>query len=195
MDEQRFLLLVVSSLFVVCSSIPSPNLAARWTFFTLLSGNNKASSWKESNPLSTSPHTTHITQPLVRGCFAPLKVAWRQACHEFVVKNPGRVVTRYEFCQLFPSRATRQWPCQISFPVSRLLEFALLTNQWFRHQVWKERNFPFSNQRVWHKDLAWHIFIPLYSPARASSLKGSTPSKFQNVHPSRGFQQSPLNFS
>jgi len=38
-------------------------------------------------------------------------------------------------------------------------------------------------------------YIPLYSPAFASSLKGSTPSKFQNVHPSRAFQQSPLNFS
>ena len=47
------------------------------------------------------PHTTHITQPLDRGCFAPLKVAWRDVCHEFCVKNPGRVVTRFDFCQLF----------------------------------------------------------------------------------------------
>jgi len=27
------------------------------------------------------PHTTHITQPLDRGCSAPLKVAWREECH------------------------------------------------------------------------------------------------------------------
>ena len=38
-------------------------------------------------------------------------------------------------------------------------------------------------------------YIPLYSPARATSLKTSTPSKFQNVHPARALQQSPPNFS
>ena len=47
------------------------------------------------------PHTTHIAQPLDRGCFAPLKVAWRQVCHEFCAKNPGRTVTRFEFSHLF----------------------------------------------------------------------------------------------
>ena len=47
------------------------------------------------------PHTTHITQPLDRGCFVPLKVAWRDVCHEFCVKNSGRVITRFDFCQLF----------------------------------------------------------------------------------------------
>ena len=47
------------------------------------------------------PHTTHIVQPLDRGCFAPLKVAWKEACHEFYTKNPGRVVTRLDFNQLF----------------------------------------------------------------------------------------------
>ena len=29
------------------------------------------------------PHTTHLSQPLDRGCFAPLKVAWRQVCHQY----------------------------------------------------------------------------------------------------------------
>ena len=47
------------------------------------------------------PHTTHITQPLDRACFAPLKLAWRQACHDFCTKYPGRTVTRYDFNQLF----------------------------------------------------------------------------------------------
>ena len=50
------------------------------------------------------PNTTHIAQPLDRGCFSPLKAAWRKYCHMFRSKNPGRVVTRYEFCQIF-SRA------------------------------------------------------------------------------------------
>ena len=47
------------------------------------------------------PHTTHITQPLDRACFAPLKVAWRQICHDLCAKNPGKTVTRYEFSHLF----------------------------------------------------------------------------------------------
>ena len=47
------------------------------------------------------PNTTHITQPLDKGCFSPLKVYWRQACHDFYSHNPGRVVTVYEFSELF----------------------------------------------------------------------------------------------
>ena len=47
------------------------------------------------------PHTTHITQPLDKGCFAPLKVVWRQVCHDFCSKNPGRTVSHYDFSRLF----------------------------------------------------------------------------------------------
>ena len=47
------------------------------------------------------PNTTHLTQPLDKGCFSPLKVRWRQICHEFRCKNPGRVITRFDFNQLF----------------------------------------------------------------------------------------------
>ena len=43
------------------------------------------------------PHTTHLTRPLDKGCFAPLKVAWCQACQKFCADNPGRVVTIYDF--------------------------------------------------------------------------------------------------
>ena len=47
------------------------------------------------------PHTTHITQPLDKGCFGPLKAAWKDECKEYLTKNPGKIVTRYEFSQLF----------------------------------------------------------------------------------------------
>ena len=47
------------------------------------------------------PNSTHLTQPLDRACFAPLKIAWRQICHDFCVRNPGRTVTLYEFSRLF----------------------------------------------------------------------------------------------
>ena len=43
------------------------------------------------------PNTTHLSQPLDKGCFGPLKVAWREVCHHFVSTNPGKVITRYQF--------------------------------------------------------------------------------------------------
>ena len=47
------------------------------------------------------PHTTHLTQPLDKGCFGPLKTAWKAVCHEFYCKNPDRAVTRFDFSALF----------------------------------------------------------------------------------------------
>ena len=47
------------------------------------------------------PNTTHLTQPLDRACFAPLKAAWRYECHQFYTSHPGRVVTHLDFCELF----------------------------------------------------------------------------------------------
>lgn len=47
------------------------------------------------------PHTTHLCQPLDKGCFASLKVNWRHVCHEYMTNNPGKVVTRYDFLPFF----------------------------------------------------------------------------------------------
>ena len=47
------------------------------------------------------PHTTHVAQPLDNGPFASLKSHWKEACREFTVKNPGQVVTRFQFSALF----------------------------------------------------------------------------------------------
>ena len=51
------------------------------------------------------PNTTHITQPLDKGCFGPLKVHWRQACHhdQLMVDNPLKVVSHFNFSELFHS--------------------------------------------------------------------------------------------
>lgn len=47
------------------------------------------------------PNTTHLSQPLDKGCFSSLKVAWKEACHHFLTMNPGKVVTIYQFSMLF----------------------------------------------------------------------------------------------
>ena len=47
------------------------------------------------------PHTTHLTQPLDKGCFDPLKMFWREECLNFMASHPGQVVTRFNFSRLF----------------------------------------------------------------------------------------------
>ena len=47
------------------------------------------------------PNTTHLAQPLDKGCYGPLKIEWRKVCHEYITNNPGRVVTRHSFSELF----------------------------------------------------------------------------------------------
>lgn len=49
------------------------------------------------------PNTTHLSQPLDKGVFGPLKVAWKNACHKYMSDNPGLVVQRYVFSRLFHS--------------------------------------------------------------------------------------------
>ena len=41
---------------------------------------------------------SHTIQPLDRGCFSPLKMAWQDT---FMAENPGKRVTRFNFSQLF----------------------------------------------------------------------------------------------
>ena len=48
-------------------------------------------------PLNTTP----VTQPLDRGCFSPLKSAWRETCRKFTMVNPAKLITKFDFCRLF----------------------------------------------------------------------------------------------
>ena len=41
------------------------------------------------------PNTTHLAQPLDKGCFGPLKSAWCKACHDYLAKNPSKVVSQF----------------------------------------------------------------------------------------------------
>ena len=46
------------------------------------------------------PNTTHLTQPLDKGCFGPLKMKWAEVCHKYTTSNPGKVVNRFVFSKL-----------------------------------------------------------------------------------------------
>ena len=45
------------------------------------------------------PIATHLSQLFDKRCFGPLRI--ESVCHEFMSANPGRVVTRYSFSELF----------------------------------------------------------------------------------------------
>ena len=47
------------------------------------------------------PNTTHFSQPLDKGCFAPLKMAWREKCHHYLSQHPSEVITKFQFSPLF----------------------------------------------------------------------------------------------
>ena len=47
------------------------------------------------------PHTTHLTQPLDKGCFGPLKNYWKEECQTYLSKNMGKSITRFQFSQVF----------------------------------------------------------------------------------------------
>ena len=47
------------------------------------------------------PHTTHILQPLDNGAFSSLKHHWMNQCSHFMANNPGKVITRRNFMQVF----------------------------------------------------------------------------------------------
>ena len=47
------------------------------------------------------PHTTHEAQPLDVSFFGPLKTNWGHVCHDFYQSAAGRVVTKYNFSELF----------------------------------------------------------------------------------------------
>ena len=47
------------------------------------------------------PHTTHLTQPLDRGCFEPLKINWRQVCQIFVLLILGVLCPGMTFVNFF----------------------------------------------------------------------------------------------
>jgi len=47
------------------------------------------------------PHTTHAMQPLDTAVYRPLKTHRQDVCHEYLQENPGRVITKYQFNEMF----------------------------------------------------------------------------------------------
>ena len=86
-----------------------PNAVSRRPLLLLLDGH---SSHFEPNTIQFAkdndiiifcipPHTTHECQPLDVSFFRSLKTHWQQSCHTFYQNNPGKQVTKLNFCSVF----------------------------------------------------------------------------------------------
>ena len=58
------------------------------------------------------PNTTHLLQPLDKGAFGPLKTYWNEECQYYMSKNPGKVLTEYEFMPVF----SKSWYRAMTIP-------------------------------------------------------------------------------
>ena len=117
------------------------------------------------------PNTTHITQPLDRACFAPLKSVWRETCHRFMTNNPGRVITQHDFSQLFSEawyKAMTMNNIIAGFRVAGICPFARI--------VLQDKPSTKFNRLAESTGLA---FVPLASPAR--SKRNELPQQLDEV--------------
>ena len=104
------------------------------------------------------PHTTHLTQPLDKGCFSPLKIAWCEVCHTYMVENPGKKVNRFQFSRLFCNAWMK------SMTMSNVLGGFRVTGVYpVNRNVVK---IPAEPSKPSLSESTGIAYIPLYSPAR-----------------------------
>ena len=111
------------------------------------------------------PHTTHVTQPLDRGCFSPLKMAWREVCHTFMAENPGKRVTRFNFSQLF----SLAWMKLMT--MKNIVSGFRVTGVYPVNRKVVEKPKDLSKPSL--METTGLAYIPLYSPAKVSSCVGA----------------------
>lgn len=133
------------------------------------------------------PNSTHKTQPLDKGVFGPLKRIWREECHSYLLNNPGKVITRFQFSTLFgrawmramtPHNIVSGFRTTGVYPTDR---FKILTKTPPRHPTLCERT--------------GLKFIPLFTPVHHSSRAIASYNQYSsNMQPSHGipFQHSTL---
>ena len=117
------------------------------------------------------PYSTHITQALDK-IFGPLKTHWNEECQDYMTKNPGKIVTQFDFNQVFSKAWYKGMTMRnvISafqttgvFPLSRSAIKTVDVAPKFNPSALAKKN-----------GLA---FIPLYSPMHSSKSVARCPSQ------------------
>ena len=127
------------------------------------------------------PNTTHLTQPLDKGIFGPLKISWRHICHDFQSRNPGRVITRYDFSSLF----SQAW-IESMTPKNTLAGFRVTGVHPLNRKV-----FDGDHQKASLAEKTGLCYIPLYTPSK-SVLQNEVDGLASEEHPHPCSRQRPL---
>ncbi|KAF3978760.1 MAG: hypothetical protein HFP77_00250, partial [Methylococcales symbiont of Iophon sp. n. MRB-2018] len=110
------------------------------------------------------PNTTHLTQPLDKSAFGPLKTYWNQECQVFMSRNPGRVVTQFDFMNTF----SKAWYRAMTVPNIMSAFHTTGIYPFNRHAVKLVDSPPRPKSKLESLTLKTGLaFIPLYSPARS----------------------------
>ena len=117
------------------------------------------------------PNTTHLTQPLDKGVFGPLKTYWHQECQEYMAKNPGKVVTQFDFMAVF----SKAWYRAMTMPNIMAAFRTTGIHPFNRRSIAIDEVTP-SQSLAEKTGLA---FIPFYTPMRKSksALKSDASTK------------------
>ena len=107
------------------------------------------------------PNTTHVAQPLDVSPFNSLKVHWDHVCDQYMSTHPGKIVTIYEFSQLF----AQAWH-QAMIPTTIMGDFrATGVYPFNRHAIHIpgiEKNVATPTAKLAHKEGI--RYLPFYSP-------------------------------
>ena len=118
------------------------------------------------------PNTTHLSQPLDKGCFGPLKTKWKEVCHKFITKNPGRQITRFDFSSLF----SEAWYQAMTMPniIASFRKTGICPFD--RNAIALPGDTVTSPKMESLAQKTGLAYIPLYSPALPRSMKKDIPS-------------------
>ncbi len=119
------------------------------------------------------PNTTHLTQPLDKGAFGPLKTYWNQECQKYMRRNPGKVVTQYDFMAVF----SQAWYRAMTIP--NMMSAFRTTGVYplNRRAIEVNEYTPQSFDPTALSATTGLAFIPLYSPARTCTSRPKIPSR------------------
>ena len=116
------------------------------------------------------PNTTHISQPLDKGPFSPLKTHWKKVVQDFILKHRGRSVTRYDFSTLFADAWSKSMTIKNITAGFRTTGICPYNRNAIR---FPDKQFAEFQPDALIKSTGLK-FIPLYSPSRLSSINSTT---------------------
>ena len=125
------------------------------------------------------PNTTHLSQPLDKGIFGPLKIRYSQFCHEYLAQNPGKVLSRFSFSSLFKKawvQALTMVNVQSGFETTGVYPLD-------RSKIMPPE---YLEESVLEEDVDGLPFLPLLTPSRKSYSRKETDASRNYTYPTAG---------